>query len=114
MRARVGRGRGIASLPSAAAPNHAWAAYRQVYLSALCSTVFVFQYLAQAPGRAYPHICALLEWPGPFFFSLPSKFQFHSHFLFPLGYSGGISVPTRSAGALVLPLRPSCLSHPSP
>lgn len=52
--------------------------------------------------RAYPHFCALLECGlGPFF---PSKFQFHSHFLFPLGYSGGISVPTRSPGALVLPL----------
>lgn len=33
---------------------------------------------------------------------------------FPLGYSGGTSVPTRSPGALVLPLRPSCPSHPSP
>lgn len=52
---------------------------------------------------------------GPFFFFFfPFLIPIPHPFRFPLGYSGGISVPTRSPGALVLPLRPSCLSHPSP
>lgn len=74
-----------------------------IYLPTVTYTTVYLGTLAPGRRRAYPHFCALLEWPRPFFFSLP-KFQFHSHFLIPLGYSGGISVPTRSLGALVLPL----------
>lgn len=51
---------------------------------------------------------------GPFFPSLSFPIPIALPLPFPLGYSGGISVPTHSPGALVLPLRPSCLSHPSP
>ena len=39
--------------------------YLRVYLLNCVGTL--------APGRAYPHFCALLEWPGPFFFSLPNS-----------------------------------------